>query len=72
MAGAGRTRFGAAVGALPVGTIPVGIGLLVSGLAAYGFQIIAFRILGSEPYAALNGLCTQESIASNCFLNCFL
>lgn len=42
--------------ALPVGTVPVGIGLVVAGLAAYGFQIIAFRSLGSQPYAALNGL----------------
>jgi O-antigen/teichoic acid export membrane protein len=49
-------RVGAALAALPVGTIPVGLGLLVSGLAAYGFQIIAFRVLGSQAYAALNGL----------------
>ena len=42
--------------ALPSGTIPVGLGLLVSGISAYGFQIIAFRVLGAEPYAALNGL----------------
>jgi O-antigen/teichoic acid export membrane protein len=49
-------RLGSALAALPVGTIPVGIGLLVSGIAAYSFQILAFRILGSEPYAALNGL----------------
>jgi O-antigen/teichoic acid export membrane protein len=41
---------------LPSGTIPVGLGLMVSGLSAYGFQVIAFRVLGAEPYAALNGL----------------
>jgi O-antigen/teichoic acid export membrane protein len=29
---------------------------MVSGLSAYGFQVIAFRVLGAEPYAALNGL----------------
>ena len=49
-------RIGAALAALPVGTVPVGIGLLVAGLSAYGFQIIAFRVLGSQAYAALNGL----------------
>ena len=49
-------RVSAAVAALPTGTIPVGLGLVVSGLAAYGFQIIAFRSLGTESYAALNGL----------------
>ncbi len=49
-------RIGAALAALPVGTIPVGVGLLVAGLSAYAFQIIAFRVLGSQPYAALNGL----------------
>lgn len=49
-------RFGAALAALPVGTIPVGVGLAVAGFAAYGFQIIAFRVLGSQAYAALNGL----------------
>ncbi len=41
---------------MPSGTIPVGLGLMVSGLSAYGFQVIAFRVLGAEPYAALNGL----------------
>ncbi len=49
-------RIGAALAALPVGTIPVGAGLLVAGVSAYAFQIIAFRVLGSQPYAALNGL----------------
>jgi O-antigen/teichoic acid export membrane protein len=49
-------RLGAAIAALPSGTIPVGLGLIVSGLSAYGFQVIAFRVLGAEPYAALNGL----------------
>lgn len=49
-------RIRTALSALPVGTIPVGIGLVVAGLAAYGFQVIAFRVLGSEEYAALNGL----------------
>ncbi len=49
-------RASAALAALPSGTIPVGLGLVVAGLAAYGFQIIAFRVLGAEPYAALNGL----------------
>ena len=49
-------RLGAAIAALPSGTIPVGLGLVVSGLSAYGFQVIAFRVLGAEPYAALNGL----------------
>lgn len=62
-------RVGAALAALPVGTIPVGIGLVVSGLAAYGFQIIAFRMLGSEPYAALNGLwVTTFVVAPGLFL----
>ena len=42
--------------ALPVGTIPVGLGLLIAGVSAYAFQILAFRILGSSSYAALNGL----------------
>ena len=42
--------------ALPTGTVPVGLGLLVAGLTAYGFQIVSFRVLGSESYAALNGL----------------
>ncbi len=49
-------RIGAALAALPVGTIPVGAGLIVAGVSAYAFQIIAFRVLGSQPYAALNGL----------------
>ncbi len=49
-------RIGAALAALPVGTIPVGAGLIVAGISAYAFQIIAFRVLGSQPYAALNGL----------------
>lgn len=49
-------RVGAAVAALPSGTIPVGLGLIVAAVSAYGFQILAFRVLGSEPYAALNGL----------------
>jgi O-antigen/teichoic acid export membrane protein len=49
-------RFGAAIASLPTGTIPVGLGLVVAGAAAYGFQIIAFRVLGSQAYAALNGL----------------
>ncbi len=51
-----RGRITAALAALPSGTIPVGLGLVVAGLAAYGFQVIAFRVLGAEPYAALNGL----------------
>ena len=50
------SRFSAAVAALPTGTIPVGLGLLVNGVSTYGFQILAFRMLGAEPYAALNGL----------------
>ena len=29
---------------------------MVAGLSAYGFQVIAFRVLGAQPYAALNGL----------------
>jgi O-antigen/teichoic acid export membrane protein len=49
-------RVGATIASLPAGTIPVGIGLLVAGLSAYGFQIIAFRMLGAQPYASLNGL----------------
>jgi O-antigen/teichoic acid export membrane protein len=49
-------RLGTALAALPVGTIPVGMGLVIAGLAAYGFQIVAFRVLGSQAYAALNGL----------------
>ena len=50
------SRVSAAVAALPTGTIPVGLGLLVNGVSTYGFQILAFRMLGAEPYAALNGL----------------
>jgi O-antigen/teichoic acid export membrane protein len=49
-------RLGDALASLPVGTVPVGIGLLVAGVATYGFQIVAFRVLGTESYAALNGL----------------
>jgi O-antigen/teichoic acid export membrane protein len=49
-------RIGLALAALPTGTVPVGIALVVAGAAAYGFQIVAFRVLGSEEYAALNGL----------------
>jgi O-antigen/teichoic acid export membrane protein len=49
-------RIGAVLAALPSGTVPVGLGLLVAGLSAYGFQIVSFRVLGSESYAALNGL----------------
>ena len=49
-------RIANALASLPVGTIPVGLGLAVAGLSAYGFQIIAFRVLGSQAYAALNGL----------------
>jgi O-antigen/teichoic acid export membrane protein len=49
-------RLQSAFAALPTGTVPVGIGLAVAALSAYGFQIIAFRALGAEPYAALNGL----------------
>lgn len=49
-------RVSAALAALPSGTIPVGLGLVVAGLSAYAFQVIAFRVLGAEPYAALNGL----------------
>lgn len=49
-------RITTALAALPSGTIPVGLGLVVAALSAYGFQIIAFRVLGAEPYAALNGL----------------
>jgi O-antigen/teichoic acid export membrane protein len=30
--------------------------MIIAGLSAYGFQIIAFRVLGTQPYAALNGL----------------
>jgi hypothetical protein len=49
-------RLGAVLAALPVGTIPVGLGLLIAGVSAYAFQILAFRVLGSSSYAALNGL----------------
>ena len=56
MASQREGRISTALAALPVGTIPVGVGLVVSGLAAYGFQIIAFRVLDSQSYAALNGL----------------
>jgi O-antigen/teichoic acid export membrane protein len=55
-AAASSNRFAGLVAALPAGTIPVALGLVVSGAAAYAFQIIAFRSLGAEPYAALNGL----------------
>ncbi|MCZ7528833.1 MAG: hypothetical protein M5U14_22140 [Acidimicrobiia bacterium] len=41
---------------VPEGTFAVGAGLLVAGLTAYGFQILAFRALSKESYAALNGL----------------
>ena len=51
-----KQRFSSAIATLPTGTVPVGLGLLVAGLSAYAFQIIAFRMLGSGPYAALNGL----------------
>ncbi len=50
----GRVTFGLA--SLPSGSIPVGLGLVVAGVSAYVFQVIAFRVLGAEPYAALNGL----------------
>ena len=56
MASVPTSRLATIRAALPVGTIPVGVGLVVSGLAAYGFQIIAFRTLDSQAYAALNGL----------------
>ncbi len=56
MARLSERRIGALIASLPSGTIPVGLGLLVAGLSAYGFQIIAFRVLGAQPYAALNGL----------------
>lgn len=56
MAASTTDRLRSAIGTLPVGTVPVGIGIVVAGLAAYGFQIIAFRVLGTESYAALNGL----------------
>ena len=49
-------RVSGAIAALPTGTIPVGAGLLVQGVTTYGFQILAFRLLGSGSYAALNGL----------------
>jgi len=49
-------RLASVASSLPVGTIPVAIGLVISGLSAYAFQIIAFRVLGTGPYAALNGL----------------
>ncbi len=41
---------------LPEGTYAVGVGLLISGLTAYAFQIIAFKALDKQAYAALNGL----------------
>lgn len=56
MNGSRSGRFESLLASLPVGTIPVGVGLLVNGVATYGFQIIAFRLLGSGSYAALNGL----------------
>ena len=56
MARLSEGRVGATIASLPSGTIPVGLGLLVAGLSGYGFQIIAFRVLGTQPYAALNGL----------------
>ena len=51
-----RDRLFGALAALPTGTVPVAVALVVSGLGTYGFQIVAFRQLGAEPYAALNGL----------------
>lgn len=53
---ASSNRLAALGAALPAGTIPVALGLVVNGLATYTFQILAFRSLGAEPYAALNGL----------------
>ena len=51
-----RERLFGALAALPTGTVPVGAGLLVAGVTTYLFQILAFRMLGSVDYAALNGL----------------
>ena len=56
MASVPPSRLATIRAALPIGTIPVGLGLMVAGLSAYGFQVIAFRVLGAQPYAALNGL----------------
>ncbi len=46
----------AAKKSVPEGTYTVGLGLIVSGITAYGFQILAFRALPKQEYAALNGL----------------
>ncbi|MFM8620571.1 MAG: lipopolysaccharide biosynthesis protein [Candidatus Nanopelagicaceae bacterium] len=64
-----RGRLTAALATLPSGTIPVGAGLLVNGVATYVFQILAFRMLGSVDYAALNGLwVTTVVLAPGLFL----
>jgi O-antigen/teichoic acid export membrane protein len=63
------SRISVLLAALPSGTIPVGLGLVVSGVSAYGFQIIAFRVLGSQSFAALNGLwATAFVLAPGLFL----
>src|SRR5471032_1935613 len=41
---------------VPEGTFAVGAGLAISGVTAYGFQILAFRGLTKQNYAALNAL----------------
>jgi O-antigen/teichoic acid export membrane protein len=41
---------------VPEGTYAIGAGLLVAGLSAYVFQILSFRQLTEEQFAALNGL----------------
>ena len=41
---------------VPEGTFAVGAGLAISGITTYGFQILAFRGLRGQDYAALNAL----------------
>ncbi len=41
---------------VPEGTFAVGAGLAISGVTTYGFQILAFRGLSKQDYAALNAL----------------
>ena len=41
---------------VPEGTFAVGAGLAISGVTTYGFQILAFRGLTKQNYAALNAL----------------
>src|ERR1700687_2649860 len=56
MAQRGHRLIEAAKQPLPEGTFAVGAGLMVAGITTYGFQILAFRGLSKQDYAALNAL----------------